>query len=165
VEVALRVHEPHADQRDAEVARLLAVVAGQHAEAARVDGQRLVQGELRREVGDDLAAEVRALPFPPRGAGFARRVEGGDRVVVHRHEDGVVRGALQHVRPEQPEHPGRVVRRGAPHPEIEAAEQLTGAGLPAPPDIGGEFADAVDAGWERNGEAFHGWDWGLGTRD
>ena len=48
VEVALRIHEADADERHAEVTRLLAVVAGEHAEAAGVDRQRLVQGELRR---------------------------------------------------------------------------------------------------------------------
>src|SRR4029078_13183936 len=34
VEVALWIHDPDADERHAEVARLLAVIAGQHAEAA-----------------------------------------------------------------------------------------------------------------------------------
>ena len=55
VEVALRIHEADADQRHAEVARFLAVIAGQHAEAAGVDRQRLVQRELGGEVGDRLA--------------------------------------------------------------------------------------------------------------
>ena len=52
VEVALRIHEADADERHAEVARFLAVIAGEHAEAAGVDRQRLVQRELRGEVGD-----------------------------------------------------------------------------------------------------------------
>ena len=55
MEVALRIHEPDADQRHAEVARLLAVIAGEHAEPAGVDRQRLVQRELGGEVGDRLA--------------------------------------------------------------------------------------------------------------
>ena len=50
VEVALRIHEADADERHAEIAGLLAVVAGQHAQAAGVDRQGLVQRELRREV-------------------------------------------------------------------------------------------------------------------
>ena len=52
VEVALRIHEADADERHAEVARFLAVIAGEHAEAAGVDRQRLVQRELGGEVGD-----------------------------------------------------------------------------------------------------------------
>ena len=42
VEVALRIHEADADERQAQIAGFLAVVAGQHAEAAGVDRQRLV---------------------------------------------------------------------------------------------------------------------------
>ena len=51
-EVAVAVEEPDADEGDAEVARRLQVVAGQHAEAAGVLRQRLGDAELRREVGD-----------------------------------------------------------------------------------------------------------------
>ena len=50
-EIALVVVEADADERDAEVGRALDVVAGQDAEAAGVDRQRLVQAELGREVG------------------------------------------------------------------------------------------------------------------
>ncbi len=52
MEVALRIHEADADERHAEIAGFLAVIAGQHAEAAGVDRQRLVQRELRGEVRD-----------------------------------------------------------------------------------------------------------------
>ena len=55
VEVALRIHEADADERHAEVARFLAVIAGQHAEAAGVDRQRLMQRELGREIRDRSA--------------------------------------------------------------------------------------------------------------
>ena len=51
-EVARAVEQAHADERHAEVARRLAVVAGEDAEAARVDAERLVDPELHREVGD-----------------------------------------------------------------------------------------------------------------
>ena len=51
MEVALRIHEADADERHAEVAGFLTVVAGEHAEAARIDRQRLMEGELRREIG------------------------------------------------------------------------------------------------------------------
>ena len=58
MEVALRIHEADADERHAEVARFLAVIARQHAEAAGIDRQRLMQRELRGEVGDLLADEI-----------------------------------------------------------------------------------------------------------
>ncbi len=46
VEVALRIHEADGDERHAEVAGFLAVIAGEHAQAARVDRQRLMEGEF-----------------------------------------------------------------------------------------------------------------------
>ena len=52
VEVALGVEQPDADQRHRQVRGGLAVVAGQHAEAAGVDRHRVVEPELGAEVGD-----------------------------------------------------------------------------------------------------------------
>ena len=73
-----------------------------------------------------------------------------------RDELGVVGRPLQDVGAERPQHARRVVRRGPPRGEVEAAEQRARVGLPAPPDVGGEFAEAVDAGGKGNGETFHG---------
>ena len=155
VEVALRVHEADADQRHAEVAGLLAVIAGQHAEAAGVDRQRLVQGELGREIGDGAAIVAVALAAPPRAGGLPRRVEPGDGRVVQPQELGVLGRPLQRLGAEHPQHPRRVVRGGAPRGEIEAAEERARVRAPAPPHVGGELAEAVDASGKRGGEAFH----------
>src|SRR5205814_9317385 len=62
---ALLVKEADRHERQAEVARRLQVVARQHAEAARVDGQALREAELEREVGD---AERRLRIHEPRVA-------------------------------------------------------------------------------------------------
>ena len=51
-EVAVAVHEPDGDQRQRPVGGLLEDVAGEHAEAARVDGQRAVDRVLRAEERD-----------------------------------------------------------------------------------------------------------------
>ena len=51
-EVALAIEEPHADRRQGHVAGRLHVVAGQHAEPARVDPERLVEAVFGAEVGD-----------------------------------------------------------------------------------------------------------------
>ena len=51
-EVAVPVEQPDADQRDAEVAGRLEMVAGEDAEAAGVLGQGGRDAELGREVGD-----------------------------------------------------------------------------------------------------------------
>ena len=51
----------------AEIAGFLAVIAGEHTEAARVNGQRLVQRKLRGEVGDRTRGIGIAM-LPPRVA-------------------------------------------------------------------------------------------------
>ena len=156
VEVSLRVHEADADQRQAQVAGLLAVVAGQHAEAAGVDRQRLVQRELGREVGNRPRV---ARPPAHRATTSVADLRVASRPAIDRvvqlQEDRVVGGLLQDVGAEHPQHPRRVVRRGPPHRQVEAAEQGTRFGMPAPPHVGGEFAEAVDAAGKRGGEAFH----------
>jgi hypothetical protein len=52
LEVALAVEQPHADEGQAQVARGLAVVAREDAQAPGIDRQALVQAELGAEVGD-----------------------------------------------------------------------------------------------------------------
>ena len=68
-EVAVAVEEADADERHAEVARRLQVVAGEHAEAAGVLRERLGDAELGREVGDPARAGVGAWHLEPAGLG------------------------------------------------------------------------------------------------
>jgi hypothetical protein len=86
-EVAGAIEQPHAHERHAEVARRLAVVARQHAQAARVDAERLVDPELHREVGD-RAVQLGALLREPARA-VAVVVERVHHVSVEAHELGV----------------------------------------------------------------------------
>ncbi len=51
-EVALAIEQADADERNAEVGGALDVVSSQHAQAAGVNGQGLVQAELSGKVGD-----------------------------------------------------------------------------------------------------------------
>src|SRR5206468_11079970 len=83
-EVPLRVHEADADERQAEVARFLAVIAGEHAEAARVDRQRLVKRELRGEIRDRAAADFRKVTLDPGVLRGACGLETRDRTIVMR---------------------------------------------------------------------------------
>ena len=71
VEVAGAVEQPDADERDPELRRGFQVVAGEHAEAARVDRQLVGERELHREVGD-VGVAVRVRTLPP-GRRFGRR--------------------------------------------------------------------------------------------
>ena len=63
LEVAAAVEEADPDERDAELRRGLEIVAGENAEPAGVDGEALVEPELRGEVGDEEVG--RAAPAPP----------------------------------------------------------------------------------------------------
>ena len=64
-EVAARVEEADADERDAELGRALEVVAGEDAQAAGVDRQALVNPELHAEVGDEQLVVLPSRTLPP----------------------------------------------------------------------------------------------------
>ncbi len=149
MEVALRVHETDADERHAQVAGFLAVVAGQHAQAAGVDRQRLMQGEFSREVGDGPVLDVREPSRPPRLARTARVVEAAHGGVVSCQERGAGRRVIQGGLRNRAQHPDRVVRGLAPQRVVQQAEDLTGVRVPAPPEIERELAQPVNAFGQR----------------
>ena len=78
-EVALAVEEADADEGNVEIGGALDVVAGEDAEAAGVDGQRLVDAELRGEVGDRARAEDAGVGCAPGAVGPADTPAGGGR--------------------------------------------------------------------------------------
>ena len=146
MEVPLRVHEPDAYQRDPEVARFLARVARQDAEAARVEGQRLVQGELGGEIRHLRAPGLRAEALREPGVLCgARQVEIVQDTVVHREEATVFGGSCESVATNHPEHPDRVVRRFTPQGVIETTKDIACAVVPAPPEITCKLFEAPDA--------------------
>ena len=53
-EVSFGVEQSQADQRKTEIGGFLQVIAGQHAQAARIDGQHFMQPKFHRKVGDGL---------------------------------------------------------------------------------------------------------------
>ena len=64
-EVALPVQEPDPDGREGHVAGRLHVIAGQHAETARVDAERLVEPVFGAEVGDRAAQRLAIAALEP----------------------------------------------------------------------------------------------------
>ncbi len=144
MEVALRVHEPDADERHSKVARFLAVIAREHAKAAGVDRQRLMQCELGGEIGDHPSVEIGPVRRPPGAFGGARFVEAGDRFVVIGEKARILRRLGEPCRVDGAQHAHRVVRRRAPEPVIEAAKDLPGWRPPAPPKVEREFVKPVD---------------------
>ena len=71
-EVGLPIEEPDGDERQPEVRGALEVVAREHAQAAAVDRQRLVDAELGREVGDRAHAQRPRVDARPRSASAPR---------------------------------------------------------------------------------------------
>ena len=61
MEVTLRVHKSDTDERYAQVTRFLAVITCQHTQPTRIDGERLVQGELSGEIGNQRLSHLGEL--------------------------------------------------------------------------------------------------------
>ena len=66
-EIAFPVEQAHRDEGNTEVAGGLAVIAGEDAQAPRIDGEALVKTEFRAEIGHQVARRVQELAYPAAG--------------------------------------------------------------------------------------------------
>ena len=143
-EVPLAVEQPDPDEGDVEVRALLEVVAGEEAEPARVEGERVVEPELGREVRDRRPAAVGLLePAVPAAEVLAEPVH---HQVVPAAERGVGRGRREVRRGEAAEEPARVLAGVPPERGREFGKERPGLGVPGPPEVGRERAETRDAG-------------------
>ncbi len=152
--VGAREHEADADERNSKVARLFREVPGDHAFRRDVDGQRLVQRELRRDPGDGacprhaaFAADRRLLP--PRAGAGANCIEGGDGAVVDAQELRVARRELQTLGLDEMQQQHGIVAGEAPERIVQLTEDLARGRVPAPPQVAGELVEASDPFRER----------------
>ena len=143
--VAARIHQPDADERHAEVARFLAVIAGDDAEAGAVERQRLVEGELRTHAGDRLR-DTRHAPGPPRARARANDVQRGDGRVVQPQELRIARGMIETLGFDQMQQQHRVVIGEPPQRIVEIPENLARLRVPAPPQVVGQLVEAANPG-------------------
>ncbi len=137
-EVALAVEQADSDQRNIEVGRALDVIAGEHAQAARVNRQRFVQPELGRE--------VRHRPRP-QNAGMRGAPGAIGAQILLLAAIGVIDAAVQHQlagaalelrqRNFGQQRDGIVIQLPQTH-RIEVAKQAGGIVVPAPPQVAGE---------------------------
>src|SRR4030095_3023198 len=65
MKISLGIHKSDTDQRDAKIAGLLAVVAGEDSKAAGVNRQGSVETKLGREVSHRLFGQIRKLAWKP----------------------------------------------------------------------------------------------------
>ena len=142
-EVALAVEEADADEWHAEIGRRLQVIARQHAEAARVDRQALVEPELAGEVRD-AEPVILLAPFPPGRAsrlGLRRREHALEAFDVLRRRAG-----SQLLVGECVDERDRVVIQRLEALGIEILEEGACARKPAEPEVAGDRAQGVAHG-------------------
>ena len=131
-------------KRDAQVAGALEVVAGQHAEAARVDRQALVQPELGREVGDRPRPQDRGVDRAPRVGVLEVLGQPAERVVDPRVEGHLGGPPLELLGRQPLEELDRIVVDLPPERRVELAEQRDDVRLPGPPEVPGQLTELVD---------------------
>ena len=145
-EVALAVEQPDADQRNVEVGGALDVVSGEHAEAARVDRQRLMQAELGGEVADWPRAQHASVRGAPGAVGVEvlalAAVTGVDAAV----QDEFGGAALQLFERDLAEQRDWVLVELAPAGGIKIAEEGDTVLVPAPPEVAREGPEALLCG-------------------
>jgi hypothetical protein len=142
MKVSLRVHEPDTDEWNAEIAGFLAVIAGEHPESARVNGQRLVQRELRREIRN-RTGRLRITMLPPGVACASGAIERLDGGIVDR-QVALIRGRVsQRLLREHLQHQHRVVCGLTPQRVIEFAEDFARLRIPRPPQISRQFGESM----------------------
>ena len=137
-EVAARIEEPHTDQRHAEVARRLEMIAGENPEAAAVDRQTLADAELGAEVGDQR-------PFPLAGK-LVVEPRGRSEVLVELllaerhpgHEGFVFAEPLLALGSEPVDESHRVVADFFPQRLVGITEQPLRLVMPGPAEVEGE---------------------------
>ena len=140
LEVAVAVEQADADDRDAEVAGGLEVVAGEDAEAAGVLRQHGGDAELRGEVGDRLRGVLRAAGLVPAVLGQVA-VQVGLGRAQPLPEALVSRELVEPAAADLADQPHRVMAAGLPEPGIDLLEDVLGLGVPRPAQVAGEVTE------------------------
>ena len=145
-EVAVPVEQPHADDRDAEVAGGLEVVAGQDAEAAGVLGQRGGDAVLGREVGDGGGRRGGAALLvglvPARAGEVLAQVVG--EVAESAQEPPVGGECGEPGGRDLPEQPHRVLAGRGPDLRVHGPEEVPGLGVPGPAQVEGQLVQRLE---------------------
>ena len=142
-EVAVPVEQADADDRDAEVAGGLEVVAGEDAEAAGVLRQDRGDAELRGEVGDRAGRVGQATGTSGRRSCTSA---GRPRQLAEAPQEGlVVRELLQALGAHGAEQTDRVVAGRLPGVGVDGGEEVLGLGVPGPAQVAGQLAEGARA--------------------
>jgi hypothetical protein len=149
--VAHAVEQAHRDQRQRQVAGRLEVVAGQDAQAAAVDAQRLVQAELGAEVGHRVLARERDAATQLVGHVLARHVGLEARQDASQALDvlGALRARAQVLGVDVAQVARDVAAVRLPLAREDLAEELGRLGIPRPPIVARQPLEARQRGRQR----------------
>src|SRR6266542_1767611 len=123
------------------------MIAGEQAEAAAVDRQRVLQTEFRREVSDMLRDELRPLLGDPRPYPSEPLVEGEEHGVVTLQNHRICGRLDESLFGDLVQQLDRVVLGIVPESRIEGLEERPRLVVPAPPEVVSELLDARDTRW------------------
>ena len=138
LEVAVPVEQADADDRDAEVAGGLEVVAGEDAEAAGVLRQHRGDAELGREVADRARSVLDPALVPP-VLGEVRREVALDRAEPLA-ELTVGRELVEARRLDRTEQADRIASGRLPQLGVDRGEDVLGGRVPGPPQVVGQVS-------------------------
>ena len=122
------------------------MIAGEHAEAAREDGEALGDAEFGREIRDQrrvLAVVAPAEPVRIAGEVLRKLLESA---IEMRQERFVARRGGQPLLIDFAEHPDRIVPGGFPQIAVQPPEELDGIVLPRPTQVVRQLAEFLDRG-------------------
>ncbi len=145
LEVTLAIEQAHRDEGQRHIARGLAVVAREDAQATGVDRQALVESELRAEVRDELAFLQHRQPLGARGA-VVVRIVGGERALEVVQERRILRRLVEPALVDAAQQRLGVVPDRFPQHRIEAVEKCARGTVPAEPEVVGELLEARELG-------------------
>ncbi|OGI67492.1 MAG: hypothetical protein A2W18_04755 [Candidatus Muproteobacteria bacterium RBG_16_60_9] len=130
-EVALAVKQADRYERNAEVARGFAVVAGEYAQAAGVNLKAFVETEFGAEVGDQIFLRVDQTLIRRLSRCVMVVVVDRKQSVVFLHENPILGRFFQPILRNAAQEHLRIVARALPQLRIEAIEQISHRAIPA----------------------------------
>ena len=149
VEVALPVEHAHRYEGHAQIAGGLAVVTGQDAQAARIDGQGFVQAELGAEIGHQLVLfRVQVVPdlLARRLAVVAVIGRQGTDIVLH--VDPVLGGGIQTFLGHPAQEQLGIVAALVPQLRVQPVEQAAHRSVPAVEQVVGQLLQTCQLPWQ-----------------
>ena len=150
IEIALPVEQPHGDERQPQIARRLAVIARENAEAARVDREALLQAVLGAEIRDQVR-RLEILGLGPAGARIEISVELRDDVAVCDQKCRVLGGTLEDPLVDAFQEQLRVALATPPEQGVELPKQLARGRIPAEQEVLREIGEPTQGLRQRRG--------------